>query len=266
MMSPQATSLRAQQQALAAAIVGDTDEADAWLRPRADGSPALIAVYRHAHAARLQAALRDNFEALARALGDDGFEALARAYLHAHPPTQPSIRWWGDRLADFMAQADESLVPHPALVDLARMDWALRTAFDAADGPVLDAAALQALPPDHWPALRLQLHPSVALQPFQWAVEAAWRALQATEGDPELPPPEAHAHTLLLWRRGLVTQWRSLDGAEAALLQALQAGEPFAALCELATADAASSEAGAAQIAARLNQWLADGLLSGFNA
>ena len=39
MMSPQATSLRAQQQALAAAIVGDTDEADAWLRPRADGRP-----------------------------------------------------------------------------------------------------------------------------------------------------------------------------------------------------------------------------------
>jgi len=121
------------------------------------------------------------------------------------------------------------------------------------------------LPPDDWPALRLQLHPSVALQPLQWAVEAAWRALQATDGDPELPPPEAHAHTLLLWRRGLVTQWRSLDEAEAALLQALQAGEPFAALCELATADAASSEAGAAQIATRLNQWLAEGLLSGFS-
>lgn len=276
MMCDQATSLRAQQQALAAAIVGDTGHIEPWLQPRADGTPALIQVYRHAHAARLRGALRDNFEVLARAMGDEGFDALAGAYLAAHPSTRPSIRWWGDRLAEFMAQAGDDLVPHPALVDLARMDWALRSAFDAADAPMLQPTDLQALPPEAWPALRLQLHPSVALVPLQWAVEAAWRTLQqhsqAAEEraeEPELPPPQALEHTLLVWRRGLATQWRSLDESEATLLRAVQAGEPFAALGEIAATGANVSDdpqAAGARMASALNQWLADGLLAGFAA
>ena len=46
-----------------------------------------------------------------------------------------------------MASAGDPLVPHPSLVDFARMDWALRGAFDAAEAPLLQAAALAALAP-----------------------------------------------------------------------------------------------------------------------
>lgn len=260
------TSLRAQQQALAHAIVGEATGGGAWLQPRADGSPALIDVYRHAHAARLVCALRDNFEVLARAMGDDAFEALARAYLQAHPPTQPSIRWFGDRLADHMARADEALVPHPALVDLARMDWALRAAFDAADAGVLDVAALRPIDPADWPALRLRFHPSVVLLRLQWAVESSWRALDAQDGstgaEPDLPAPQARPHALLVWRRELATQWRSLDDDEAELLEAALVGERFGALCERAAARSGSADAAISRMAGLMQVWLIEGLVS----
>jgi hypothetical protein len=97
-----------------------------------------IGVYLQAYRARLTAALRDNFPVLQRALGDDAFDLLARAYIDAHPSHFRSIRWFGHRLVEFLAAAPERL-PHPALLDLARMDWAMRTAFDAADAAALTA-------------------------------------------------------------------------------------------------------------------------------
>ena len=78
-------------------------------------------LYVQAYRARLAAALRDNFPVLHRALGDDAFATLVQTYIDCHPSPFRSIRWFGHALADFLAGAVERL-PHPALVDLARMD------------------------------------------------------------------------------------------------------------------------------------------------
>lgn len=279
MTSPQNTALRAQQLALAAAI-GITLPRSATAEPLAaprlaggDSSQGRLAVYQQAYSARLLAALRDNYAVLVRAMGDDAFDALGRAYLAAQPSQQASIRWFGRQLPDFMEQdlaVDGALVPHPALADLARMDWALGMAFDAADAPALAASAIAELPTAAWPKLRLQLHPSVQALGLQWAVAPAWHALQrsidadadADADAPSLPPPEASAHTLLVWRRALGSHWRVLGDAEAALLRAAAAGDDFSALCALA-ADLHADEAQAVQaVVSALQQWLVDGLVS----
>jgi len=244
------SSLQAQQQALQRAILGAGDGGVSPL-------PGLE-VYRHAVPARLTAALRDNYLVLHRAMGDEDFDALANAYLQRHPSQRPSIRWFGHRLAEFMA--DWEPLAHPALADMARMDWALRDAFDA-----LDAQALHGLTSlDE--RTRFALHPSVRLVTLEWAVEPAWRALrlaitQESEDDPELPEPEEQTHTLLVWRLGLEVRWRSLDALEADLLSALQEeGADFAALGERAAAHVGEEAAPAALVQA-LQTWLAEGLL-----
>ena len=254
------TALIELQHQLRRAIVGEPDAAEGLLRVRAGGS--LLRVYRHAYRARLVAALRDNFGTLPRAMGDEAFDALASAYLDAHPSRHPSIRWFGDRLADFMHEHDE-LVPHPAFVDLARMEWALRGAFDAADAPLLSRDTLAALPPDDWPGLRLRLHPSVQRLQMDWAVEPAWKALQdEAADDPDLPEPQALPHALIVWRPRLDTRWRSADSAlEAVLLEAVQQGEPFSVLCERA-ASAVGDDAGVPQVVGLLQQWVDEGLLA----
>lgn len=251
-----------QQRQLAAAI---RDEADATSLLKGDHALGL-AVYRHAYRARLVAALTDNYTVLARALGDDAFDALAQAYLAAHPSQHPSIRWFGDELAAFMAQADDALVPHASLVDFAAMDWALRGAFDAAEASLLAPAALAALSPEDWADLQLLLHPSVRRVTLAHAIEPAWRVLrewdpESGDDQPELPEPQPHVHTLLAWRQHGETRWRSLEPLEARLLDAVYEGAPFAQLCERAAAELGDAEAAAPAVIGALQQWLADGLL-----
>lgn len=255
-------SIAALQQALAAAIRDGAEPAGLLAGDWATG----LAVYRHAYVARLAEALADNYTVLARALGDEGFDALAWAYIAAHPSRQPSIRWFGHRLDAFMATAGEALVPHAGLVDIARMDWALRSAFDAADARLLDAAALAALAPDDWAGLVLHLHPSVQRVALTHAIEPAWRVLREWQpasgaAQPELPEPRPLAHWLLAWRQGGETRWRSLEPLEAALLAEVADGAPFAQLCERAAAELADAQAAAPAVVGLLQRWLADGLL-----
>lgn len=257
-------SVVAQQQQLATAIRDGSDAAGLLAGDFATG----LQVYRHAYRARLAEALADNYTVLARALGDEAFDALAQAYIAARPSQHPSIRWFGHELADFMATADDELVPHASLVDFAAMDWALRGAFDAADAPLLEPASLAALRPDDWAGLVLHLQPSAQRVTLAHAIEPAWRVLREWEpesvaGQPELPEPVPLQHTLLAWRQQGETRWRSLEPLEAALLQAVAEGVPFALLCERAAAELGDAEAAAPAVIGALQRWLADGLLRG---
>lgn len=252
-----------QQQRRLAAAIRDGVEPDGLL---AGDFTTGLAVYRHAYRARLAEALADNYTVLARALGDEAFDALAQAYIAARPSRHPSIRWFGGELASFMAAAGDDLVPHASLADFARMDWALRGAFDAAEAPPLDPATLAALGPDDWASLVLHLHPSVQRVVLAHAIEPAWRVLREWEPEsgaaqPELDEPVPHAHTLLAWRLDGETRWRSLEPLEAALLQTVADGLPFAVLCERAAAELDDAEAAAPAVIGALQRWLADGLL-----
>lgn len=255
-------ALSDQQRALQRAISAG-GEAGPLLRQWPDREP-LLRVYQHAYTARLMGALRDNFGVLPQVMGDEAFDALARAYVEAHPSRHPSIRWFGDQLPAFMAGTD-TLVPHPALVDLARMEWALRSAFDAANADAIDASSLAGIGAEHWPSLVFGVLPSVQLLAMQWAVEPVWKAMQSDDPDsgaePDLPEPAEHAHALLIWRQGLENRWRTIDSLQADLLRAVLAGRSFGALCELA-ADKVGAEQAAPVVVGALQAWLADGLLS----
>jgi len=258
-------SLLAQQRGLQAAVLeGRAAEQTLAGLLSEHHSLARLAVYAHAYRARLLGALRDNYEVLALAMGDAAFDALGHAYIDARPSQQASIRWFGDALADFMDGSYAARLPHAALCDLARMDWALRGAFDAAAATPMTLAHLQALAPEAWAGLPLRPQPSVRVLALDWAVEPVWRALRqhrSGAAEPELPEPLAQAHGLLVWRQGLETRWRSLAAEEAALLQSLlSAGGTFAHLCEAAALAQGPEQAAAVALGA-LQQWLADELL-----
>ena len=217
-----------------------------------------FAIYADAYRGRLIAALRDNYPVLAAVLGDDDFGELGAAYLQAHPSSQPSIRWFGDALHSYVSRQPEHL-PHPALADLIRLEWALGHAFDAADVPPAALQALAACAPEHWPALQFSLHPSVTVLALEWAVEPLWHQLQA---DPhaECEPPELAPHELLVWRHQLATQFRCLAPNEAALLQALQSGETLGGASERVFAGE-PPEVAAQQLLAALAQFVDHGAL-----
>ncbi len=226
-----------------------------------------LAVYRHAYRARLIAALRDNYLVLVQVMGDEDFDALAGAYVQAQPSTFASIRWYGHALADFMAA--EAALAHPAFIDVARMDWALRGVFDAADDEPLTIESLQQLAAEDWPTLRLQPRASARCLCLDWAVEPAWAALArhaqqreagAADEAPELPAPEPLCHRLLAWRPQLETRWRSLEADEGALVAAVFDGADWTRLGEIAVAQWGEAEA-AMRLVACLQQWVQEGWL-----
>lgn len=214
-------------------------------------------IYIHAYQGRMRQALMANFPVLHRALGDEGFGALAQAYCTAHPSQQRSIRWMGDGLVAYL-QDKPGLLPHPALLDIAGMDWAMRSAFDAADTPLLQLADLAKLPASTWPALPLRAVPSLQCLELQWGVQALWHALHADE-NAQTSEPEHAPHTMLVWRQQLECRWRTLDTSEGHALRLVLRSTCFAELCEFLQQ---AGDADAAQTAVRyLTAWVSDGLL-----
>lgn len=252
--------LAERQRAFAAAITSEQplETASELFRTTPQGGPARIEIYRNAFRARLTDALRDNYPVLHRVLGDDAFDALAAAFIAARPSRQPSIRWFGAELGDWL-QDSESQVPHPALVDLARMEWALSIAFDAADETPLQVADLLAVAPQNWPELSFKPLPSLHLIAMDWAVEPLWSALSADE-NAATDAPEALNHHLLVWRVEEQTQWRSVEPFEVRLLEGCIEGRSFADLCEMALAECGDNAA--AEVAGYLRVWVEAGLLA----
>lgn len=215
-------------------------------------------IYVNAYWGRQREALADNYPVLYRALGDEAFRELAAAYLRAHPSPHRSIRWFGDRLVEFITLNPDT-VPHPALLDLARMDWAMRGAFDAADAPLLRIEDLAGLAPERWPELRFTPCPSFRMLQLDWAIEALWHTLNEDESA-QTEEPAPHAHAMIVWRHGLECRWRTVTASEAPALRAMLEGGNFAEICSaLPDADGRDAAANAAKL---LHAWVDEGLLA----
>ncbi len=231
----------------------------------ASSSPALqnilsgrFEIYGEAYKSRLLEALKSNFPALHRVLGDEAFRDLAHRFVDVSPSAYRSIRWFGREL-EKIVQDDESLLPHPALIDLLRMDWALGIAFDAADVEPVSEADLAQVAPQDWAALSFAFHPSLTLLKLDWAVEPIWRAVTNDE-NAEAPEPIADSHYLLVWREALEAKWRIVDENEALALSMLKQGKRFGELCEYLAAE--GNETVAVVMAAQyLKRWVLDRVL-----
>lgn len=238
------------------AVLAEDDSPGLFL---AEGSEVAggLGLYLMAYRARLLSALHDNFPVLKSALGDEVFADLARDYINAHPSSFRSIRWYGDSLVAFL-DADPRRLPHPALVDLARMDWAVRGAFDAQDAPTLSLSDLAALAPQDWPQHHFVPVPSLNMLELEWNIEPIWSALNE-DADAQTEAPEPLSHVLLVWRPELDCLWRSAETVEVAALNALAKGANFAECCTAIAETGASDPAATA--AGFLQRWVVDGML-----
>ena len=186
-------------------------------------------IYSNAYRIRLADALAANMPRLKELLGEEQFGAVAGAYVDAHPSRFASIRWFGDRLAQVLAQSHPS---QPWLAELARWEWALAASFDATDASAVGVECLAAIAPGDWAELRLQFHPSVQYLELATNAQALFKAL-SEEQQPPQPAVLASPQPWLLWRQDLKTQYRSLDAAESAGLRVTLAGGTFGAMCEV---------------------------------
>jgi hypothetical protein len=248
--------------ALAAEGEGAGSRLDALVRAdRGLGAADRLAVYAHAYSARIAECLREDFGALAAALGEDAFHDLVLTYLMMHPPATPSLREAGALLAEHLATDPFAEIfgrgaPHAA--DLARLEWAMAEAFYAADAPALEREALATIAADAWEALRFETSPSLRLLVCAWPVHRAREAFD----DGAAPPAIAREETrLCVWRVDERVRYRALAPLEAAALGAARDGATFGTICARIAEDVPEAEV-PARASALLAGWISDGLLA----
>jgi hypothetical protein len=211
-----------------------------------------LKIYREAYSLRLAEALATSYPVLYKLLGEDQFRWLACAYIDAQPSRHYSVRFFGHRLAAFLA-TEQQYRETPVLAELARWEWALADVFDARDAAPLTRKTLESLPPDRWPGLRFLFHTAVRVLHTQWNTASIWSAL-SRDAPPPNPTRSVSRGSWAIWRTGLDLFFAEMQSEEARALRLAMRGESFAGICALPSA---SSDVDAALWAAGLlGQWI----------
>ena len=231
-----------------------------------------LGIYAGAYRARLVEALESSFPILAQLLGETDFHAVAEKYISAHQSPFFSIRYYGDRMAEFLA-ADVEYAKAPLLAELARWEWAMADAFDAADASPVGTDVFAQIAPQDWADLRFEWNPSVRVLELEWNVPEIWKAV--TEGPgaaansqaadtldaSAVPDPRLEPASWLIWRRDLQIYFRELAPVEAAAVAVSRAGQSFGELCVALCEDVQEAEA-PGHAAGFLRGWVEAGLIA----
>lgn len=194
-----------------------------------------FAVYRNNVAVGLIRALETRFPALVSLVGEEFFRAMAREFTLTHPPSSPLLMSFGDELPDFLA-GFEPATEMPYLADIARIEIARTRAYHAPDVPRLRAEAFAVLSPAEFEAMRIELHPAVAVirSPHPvWTILAMASGWQlAAVIDDWLP------QAVLVDRPELDAIVRPLTTGTALFLDALAAGKALGTAANMVAVDA----------------------------
>lgn len=183
-------------------------------------------VYRNNVTVSLTDALAVGFPVIQKLVGEAFFRAMAVEFLRAHPPATPVLVRWGEDFPGFL-ESFKPVAHLPYLVDVARLEYALREAYHAADATPVAPDALGT--PDLASA-RLRLAPATRLVASRFPIHAIWRF----NTDPAAPPVSGGAQSVLVTRPDW-DPWPRLIAPDAArFIAALLAGENLGEAAEAA--------------------------------
>jgi hypothetical protein len=200
-----------------------------------DGGPAprRFAVYRNNLIAGLVDVVAGVFPAVRRIVGEDFFEAMARAYVRAEPPTSPVLLYYGNGFVDFVA-GFEPARSLPYLADVARIEWAWREAYNAAEAEPLGPADLAGIAEADLPALTFSLHPSLRIVRSAYPALTIWR--MNSRETPIVPVDlAAGGEDTLVVRPEAEVVTRPLPAGGARFVEALATGHALSEAADLAS-------------------------------
>lgn len=230
------SALAEQQQALLQAL---------WTRPGQTAAAPLAALvtvpwqrglgaYRTNAAALAERALLAVYPVVAALISADSFAPMARQFWFQHPPERGDLACWGAALPGFLA-GEPQLADVPYLADVARVEWALHCSADAPDAAPFEPASFALLGQIEADQLTLRLPPGTVVLRSGWPVVSLVNAHLQQEPTFDIVAARVQARageTALVWRQGLRPHLAACTDAEAALLEALLAGQSLLAALE----------------------------------
>ncbi len=195
-----------------------------------------LAVYRNNVATSLVGAMRAQFPAVARLLGDELFAHTALAYVRAEPPRSVLLFEVGQGFGSFL-DLEAALVRYPFVADVARLEYAMALAQHAVDATPINSSSLSGLTESELTRLGFAWHPAARL--FESNFPAVSICRQNRDGDEPVPISDWQGEAALIARPAMAVIVRSLPPGGFAFLSAVRAGEslPVAAERGLATSN-----------------------------
>jgi len=215
-----------------------------------------VEIYANMYFYRLLDAIKEDFPATLRVVGEANFHNLVTGYLTDYPPGDPSITEASRHLAEFTRNSS-ALEKWPFIADLIQLERAILEVFLGPDARPLAAEAMRVIPAAQWPSLLITVHPALQVINSEWRVDEILRALES--GQP-LAQPKHERRGILVWRNDYSVNYRPLDDLERRALSMIRFGYPFGAMCE-AVAIHRGDSVTPAQISRMITRWLTDGLL-----
>lgn len=202
-------------------------------RSRSLSSLERLQIYANAYYTRLVECLREEFSALAHAMGEEMFDAYAMGYLQSYPSQSYTLAQLGKDFPAFLEAVqpqtaeDPRDLPWQFFIELARLERLYAEVFDGpgSEGvPPLSAESLQTIPADDWPLVRLVFVPSSRLARFSFPVHEYITQVRREESPPIPSPTETF---LAVSRREFVVRRSPIDRVQYELLLHLAAGHPL---------------------------------------
>lgn len=184
---------------------------------RAADPPARFAIHRGTVMESLVQSLGHAFPVARKIATPDNFRVVALAYIRAEPPQRPVLADYGAGFPDFLAGFPAAVADLPFLPDLARLEWALHTAYFAADAPSLAPQTLGAIAPEHLGSARLALHGAARRVSSAHPVWTAWR-------DEAVPGADLPGQHVLVARPDARVDAYEIEPGDAAFLGEIAAG------------------------------------------
>jgi hypothetical protein len=172
-------------------------------------------------------ALKANFPAVCRIVGEEFFRAMTRAYVSRHPPASPILHDYGAGFADFVAGfAPTASLPY--LADIARLERAWLEAYHSAEREPLSPACFAALPVDQVSELRFELHPSLRIARSRFPAITIWN-MNVSDGVPGPVDLDAGGEDALILRAAADVEVRMMAPGGAEFISTLASGRSLGA-------------------------------------
>jgi len=168
------------QTAMRRSLLGNGDATVAAILGNAFAPADRLSIYRNTSRTALTNALRLNFPAVQRLVGENFFEAAADTFITRDPPRTAWLDLYGEAFPEFL-QCFEPAAALIYLPDVARLERAVSRALHALDVKPLEYLQLLDVEPSLQGHLCFAPHPSASLVFSLYPVDAIWQAVLARD-------------------------------------------------------------------------------------
>lgn len=179
-------------------------------------------VYRNNVTTSLMDALSEGFPVICKLLGEENFRNLAREYQASHPPVSPLMMFYGAEFPVFL-DGFTPLAKYPYLGDVARLEYALRLSYHAADATPLDASKFGELTEAQLLSSTFEFAPSLQIVTSRFPILGIWR-FNSVQGASK---PASKSENALITRVEFDPEPVEISTGDVAMISTLRAGQPL---------------------------------------